>query len=1040
MSTRQNILFYILIMFTLFSCNNISKDSSLFENFKYRENFEKNELNAWASYPLWQDTAFDPNFRVGKIVPGDSNLSVVQKVTPYTNVDNYTGAQKLFDAYLTNGSSVKLKYYLKSQLKPEFLKIRLAAGKDGKVDYIISKPKTNKWVNVEVGYNDFIKQNTGLINKKIKVNALAILAKFPKADPAMPIYFGIDDVEINALRKIQFSFNTPEMIKLSEWKQFIPRKHYQKNELFSLKGSWKVNADRVSIKLSSFTKREKILLAKSLNKNNNEWNTEFRLSFPEGLFLAKLEAYKGGKKITDTEFTIFIKPENIKGKHPRLWFDEKGEKRVISKLNSNRFKDVKEDILSNAKKYRNENPINSIVYDIDQYPADVLPVMGAENLSSWEDRIRSWREGIYYNALAYKLLGDKKAGEYAKNLMVKISGFPFWIHPWWLERGQYIYYPIALLGMKLATGYDLLYNLMNKNELEQVRNAFLKQVIVPCQKSYVDANFVTNNTSNWVAHITSGSMMCQAAIYDDDKEMEVEPYFTGAIIKTFDMIRKSFTEEGAYGEGSSYYLFTMESFSKSLPAMENVFNIDMSAKINGSYKELIWAGNIEDKKVYYFGDSYEKLRPIPFFAWLLPKYKDPLLGWLYNHLKENETLMDILYETKDVPKRNPFKENPVKFFNEVGTTVFKSGWEKDDFIFVMRTGAFYNHQHHDQGSFWLSDYGEKFIEERHGGMYYADPYFQSWYTQSVAHSTILVNHNHQSQRVGDPRVFAEGFDDHAFLYHHLDGSNTAFSSGDIGKLYWGKVKRITRNVLYLKPRTILMVDVIEPADKDVDVTLLYQTRLLEDLEGGYSESKINKNGKRLVIKHLYPGEHVTKTVQTPHYMHTLLTEKPLKKEGMLTVTANTNGKTLVMANLLTANNGKEPDIIYKDNQSYVSGKVEGRNFIFSTNPGNIYKSNGFETDALTLTWNAEKIFAGIIKLLKKNGKLLVSSEIPVTCEISDKSVKYFHTKKADVLIGVDQKPVKILLDSKEVTDWKYDDKENIIKITLPKGEGNIVIR
>lgn len=41
----------------------------------YTENFEAHLLGAWASYPLWQDTAYDPNFRINAIVPGDANLS-----------------------------------------------------------------------------------------------------------------------------------------------------------------------------------------------------------------------------------------------------------------------------------------------------------------------------------------------------------------------------------------------------------------------------------------------------------------------------------------------------------------------------------------------------------------------------------------------------------------------------------------------------------------------------------------------------------------------------------------------------------------------------------------------------------------------------------------------------------------------------------------------------------------------------------------------------------------------------------------------------
>ncbi|MGD8778504.1 MAG: heparinase II/III family protein [Ignavibacteria bacterium] len=1028
------------VMLLLFACGDNSTIDTTLVPFAYSENFETNELSAWASYPLWQDTAFDPNIKVGIIVPGDSNLSIVQMVTPFTNVDNYAGAQKKLDAYLVPGSNVKLRYYLKTQLQPKFFKIRLAAGSDGKIDYTVSNPGTNKWIWVEATYDDFVKENPGLTAKKIKVNALAVLAKFPDADPDMPIYLGVDDVELKGVKKASFGFTEPEMESLSEWKSFIPKKHYQRGETFSLKGSWPFGADNVSLRITSFTEREETLLSEKLNKNGNEWETGFELTFPEGLYLATLEAYKDDEKLSETQFTIFIKPQTIGGNHPRLWFDENRRKRVKSRLTSAKFRNVKAEIISKAKTLRKENPVDSIAFDIDQFPgADVSPVFGLENLTPWRLRTNAWKDGVYYNALAYNLLGDKQAGEYGKNLLVELSTFPYWLHPWWKERGQHIYYPVGELGMSLALGYDLLYDLMNEEERKVVRDALRKQIVEGCHKGYVEDDLVTNNTSNWVAHITGGSMMCQAAMYGDDEKFEIEPYFTGVILKAYDMIQKSIGSDGSYGEGYGYYNFSMLSFSKSLPAMENIFSIDMSGNIKGSYKELIWAGNTKKKKAYYFGDSVGDIIPLTNFAWLLAKYKDPLLGWYYNYLEKDETFMDVLYETENVPRKAPFNENPVKFFKDVGTTVFKSGWEKDDFIFVMRTGAFYNHQHLDQGTFWLSDRGSCFIEERHGSTYYADNYYNSWYTQPVAHSTILIDHNRQSQRVGDPLVFADGFNDHAFLYHYLDGSDAAFSSGDIGKVYWGKVKQMRRNVLYLKPRTILMLDVIKPAAKDVDVTLLYQTEHLKDIHADKLKSTITKGNNTLHLKHLYPEKLEIKAVETPHYIYTFINEQPLIKEGMLTVTASTEGKPLVMANMLITTIGEEPDISYQNKNGCVAGIAGGRNFIFSTSPDNFYSYNDFTTDALTLTWDSEKIFAAVVKSLKRNGGLIISSEKPLTCEITGKSIKYYHREKADVLIGVEEEPSFVLLNGREVTGWEYNRNEGNLKIELPGGEGTLII-
>ena len=86
-----------------------------------------------------------------------------------------------------------------------------------------------------------------------------------------------------------------------------------------------------------------------------------------------------------------------------------------------------------------------------------------------------------------------------------------------------------------------------------------------------------------------------AAETDTDVE-QIEPYFTGAILKDYELIQNTRDRDGAYGEGYGYYNFSMDSWSERLPAVENVFNVDLSERLNGSYKELVWASNIKENQ------------------------------------------------------------------------------------------------------------------------------------------------------------------------------------------------------------------------------------------------------------------------------------------------------------------------------------------------------------------------------------------------------------------------------------------------------------
>ncbi len=1026
---------------------------NVLEPFSYAEDFEDRELGAWASYPLWQDTAYDPNFRVNEIIPRDSNISIVQKVTPYTNVDNYAGAQKLMDIYLTPGSTVSLRYYLKTNLDADFFKIRFAAGDLGKLDITFPKPETNKWVPLSVKYDDLLRENPALKDKEnIRIYALAVLTKIPSADPDMPIYLGLDDIKVQAQKAMSFQFETPDMFKLPEFEQYIPQKHYTRGDQFTIKGTWPLDAQRVEIEIASITDSTNPVFKSELEKRNNKWSLDnLELSYPDGLYIGKLTALNGGTVLSQSKFTIHIAPEisQMAGKHPRLLFDAEEKKAIDARFKEDRFSQVSDNIVEDAKNSRERYPLESLIYDLDQFPDEVwLP-----SWSSWVSHIFGTAGTIRSNAMAYAFLGDREAGLYVKEMLITLSGWPDWSHPWQIKRGRYSEHNTGSWSHRMAEAYDLIYDLMSPSERQIVREAIIQNIIKNGFQTYVYNDNITSKTSNWLAMILGGSLMNMAAIYADGPETEnLEPYFTGTLLKYHQFLgRVTDNKDGSWGEGLGYNNYSMSNLSYSMPSLNNVFNIDVSEVLVNTYNEYIWAGLVKDRKWFDFGDSTGDISPVSNWAYLLNAQKEPRLGWYYNYLKNGEdlssahvpteTFQDILYDTKNVERDSPFDENPVKAFHHVGTTVFKSGWDKDDFVFVMRTGPFFNHQHLDQGSFYLADRGHIFIEDRHlyTSDYYEDPIYQSWHTQPIAHSTILINDNHQSQRVGDPVDFAPGFDDHAFIAQFLDGENAAFSSGDIGRLYWQKVKSLSRNVLYLKPRTVLMIDIAEPEYNDVDVNLLYQTRELKDIAVGKDISSITKEQSRLNIIHLSPDAVEGQAIETPHYIKTLRNDRPLKKEGMIKLDYRTEGtKPIVMANILTTNDPS--DVTSEVHNGYISGKASGKNFAYNTLPGELYTIENMQTDATALTWDNENIFVASATTFHHNDISVLKSEHPVTFELTSEGLKYYLSESGKLTIKVSGKPAMITLDGNSLNDFIYDENSQEISLMLIKGEGNISLR
>ena len=1016
-------------------------DHTILEPWTYSDDFEDRDLGAWASYPLWQDIAYNQNFRVNEIIQGDPNISIVQKVTPYTAVDNYAGAQKLLDMYLVPGSTISFRYYLKTIQMAESFKVRFAAGEYGKLDVTISGTETNKWKWVTIGFDDFVKENPLIAdNEKIKIYALAFLVKFPNADPDMPIYFGLDDITFKGARAVPFRFSEPKMFKLPEFNPYIPEKHYYKGSIFNLSGKWSPETKEVSLEIVSYTDRNKSVFEGKLSHTGTRWSlSPKKLDFPEGLYLGTLSAFDGKNIISDTEFTIHIAPKNIAGKHPRLLFDEGKKKEFDIRFQEDRFTKLYENISVRAKELREKIPVESLIFDLDQFPDEVwLPTWDA-----WGSHIYNTGEAMRLNARAYTFYADKEAGEYVKEVLLRLSSWPNWTHPWQTKRGRFSEHRTGSWSHRVAEAYDLVYNLMNEDERAIIRQAIMKNIVHGVHRTFVYNDNITAATSNWIAMTVGGSLMCQSAVFGDGNDtMNMEPYFTGAIMKLNRFLTKvTDSKDGAWGEGFSYNNYSLSNLSYSLSSIENVYNIDMSKHLIGTYNEYIWAGLIKDKRYFEHGDSGGKLYSATNWAYLLDKYKEPHLNWFYHFLKDDEKYEDVIYNTENIPEEDPFNENPVKLFREKGTIVFKSGWEADDLVFVMRTGPAYNHQHIDQGSFWFADRGQLFVEERPLGNsnYYDDPIYESWLTQPVGHSTILVNGNHQSQRVGDHLNFAPGFNDHAYVSHFLDGREAAFASGNIGKLYWDQVSELSRNVLYLKPGAILMLDVAVPSEEDAEITLLYQTTTLADIHIGENKSAIVKDDATMHVLHLAPSHTVAKAVETPHYLRTLQNTRPLEREGMLTVSSHTDGHPLVMANLLTTTlSGNAPEVTSKSGDGFVSGIAMGINFAFSTRPGQLYQIEKTSTDALTFTRNDDRIFAAKA-LVYQDDNLKLTSDVPITFEYANGELTYYIEEDGILNLQLAVAPTTITLNDHLVEQYSYEPATKKLILQLPKGEGKIII-
>jgi hypothetical protein len=236
-----------------------------------------------------------------------------------------------------------------------------------------------------------------------------------------------------------------------------------------------------------------------------------------------------------------------------------------------------------------------------------------------------------------------------------------------------------------------------------------------------------------------------------------------------------------------------------------------------------------------------------------------------------------------------------------------------------------------------------------------------------------------------------------------------------------------------------MLDVAVPSAEDAEITLLYQIKRLEDIHPGKKISAINKDQATMHVLHLAPSNTVAKAVATPHYLRTLQNVRPLEQEGMLTISSRTNGGPLVMANLITTtDSGNAPEVTSESGDGFVSGIAMGKKFAFSTEPGQEYRVGNISTDALTFTWNDDRIFAAKV-LTYQDDNLKLSSEVPITFEYTQDRLTYYVEESGSITLVLEAAPTAITLNERPVEGFSYDLATNELKLQLPKGEGIIRI-
>ena len=1019
-----------------------------YEPYTYRQDFESGEVAAWSSYPPTQDTAYDPFLYPGKIMDSDTGTSLCKLYNPSWNEPQLVGMAKQLAMRLDKESRISFRYFIKTINTPSWLGIDLGLTDGDRIRARYTPIKINQWDSISLDLSDILRLAGRQSVTHLDITAIAVTVRFENSDPDMPIYIAIDDVKINGKTAVTFKYKIPETEKLAEWEPEIALKHYKQGDRLDISGTFLPSKpDKVDVGISRFDKSGKEIIHYNLASSGDLWKTHNKVEldnkrFPAGMYIVTLTGTKEEKIVARSSFTFLIIEKKRYSGHPRLWFDKNGREDFIMRIQTEQFKPVLKDIRKKAAEARKVFPGPEIPYDLDRFPIG-KDEHWQPTIYLYFDKTTGIAQGALNNALVSLIDNDTVAAAYARAILLSMCKWKSWQHPWILDRGQHTYYPVGYTGRDLALVFDLIYESLTPSERKLVADAFMEKNVIPAYKGYVINNLVISHGSNWVPRITGGALMCMLSILDEfEDSSQLEPYLSGILYKHKATLDEAFGRDGGYGEGFAYYGATVAAFCRSMPTLETCLGLDMSENLDRSYTEIFWASDPDNNRYFTFGDAGIQHGPaaeMTDFPWLIKKYRDPNLAWLYElyytsqYGKNRHSVYEVLYDISDIPAERPTGLKGAKWFRDIGSVVFRSGDEPDPFIFTFRCGPFANHQHLDQGTFYLADRGKVFLTEQGYSAYYSDPLYQSHIIQPVSHNTILIDHNPQSQRTGDHLNFARGFEDYARVTDFVKGETLAFTCGNLAPVYRGNVKELERGILYLHPHTILIIDKFKTKSGEASMDLLFHSPKYSDTSLSNNTFIIQSGTRQFMGTVISPPDAVISIEADPLKLNKF-TKEPLEPLGRITVTSETSAGIALSAILLATESPDKTNIT----DERILLNLKDANVLINKNGGTVaggrISSDGF----LVAASNYGAVVCVDGTFCSVDGNTVFTSDVPVTVLIETGNVSYSSRTKAVIKFFHRDKIRSLVMNGKKLTNWEIDSTSGLVSVEIPPGQGSIV--
>ena len=479
------------------------------------------------------------------------------------------------------------------------------------------------------------------------------------------------------------------------------------------------------------------------------------------------------------------------------------------------------------------------------------------------DQSRHAISQVLTNAMAFRLTGDTRFANFARDVMLRAAAFPDWNPSHFLDTAE--------MACALALGYDWLFDQLSSEERRTIKTALLEKALRYAPEAYGSAHrpqflhFVTDH-HNWNQVCNGGLLLAALALADE--EPELARLVIGGVRKSLPLAMAPYEPDGAYPEGPVYWGYGTRYNVYLLAALESALGTDFGLGSSPAFdRTALYRVHMASAtgQSFNYADGRSRLGADDALTWLAQRYRHPYamaanrrwLGELLRQPPDDETERFVALHAVWFPEHQSDAaitrpELDAHFRGPSELAVFRSAWDDPRALWVgFKAGSnSVNHAHLDLGTFTLDADGIRWAVDLGRDDYNLPGYWERATVKSQRWQYYrLNNHGHNTVTPGtllqEPAAVAP-------ILHFASTPARAFAVADLTTAYPGAATRFLRGLAMLNRKRVLVQDEVTGLAPGVPLTWRMLTATNVTLDSP-RRATLTQAGRTLKLEILQPS-------------------------------------------------------------------------------------------------------------------------------------------------------------------------------------------